>query len=62
MEITLAEKGVFVLPANVTQGQAREKAWEQTLNVFGTLAKFLMRRDRCQRRSGGNEYIIIVDA
>ena len=43
MEITFAEQGVFVLPAKVTQDQAREKAWEQTLNVFGTLAKFLMR-------------------
>jgi hypothetical protein len=43
MEIALAEQGVFVLPAKVTQDQAREKAWEQKLNVFGTLAKFLMR-------------------
>jgi hypothetical protein len=43
MEITLAEQGVFVLPAKVTLDQAKEKAWEQKLNVFGTLAKFLMR-------------------
>jgi len=43
MEIALAEQGVFVLPVKVTQDQAREKAWEQKLNVFGTLAKFLMR-------------------
>ncbi len=43
MEITLAEQGVFLLPAKVTQDQAREKAWEQKLNVFGTLTKFLMR-------------------
>jgi hypothetical protein len=43
MEITLAEQGLFVLPAKVTQDQAKEKAWEQKLNVFGTLAKFLMR-------------------
>ncbi len=43
MEITLAEQGLFLLPAKVTQDQAREKAWEQKLNVFGTVAKFLMR-------------------
>jgi hypothetical protein len=43
MEIALAEQGLFVLPAKVTQDQAREKAWDQKLNVFGTLAKFLMR-------------------
>ncbi len=43
MEIALAEQGLFVLPAKVTPEQAREKAWEQKLNVFGTLAKFLMR-------------------
>lgn len=43
MEIVLAEQGIFVLPAKVTQDQAREKAWEQKLNVFGTIAKFLMR-------------------
>lgn len=43
MEIALAEQALFVLPAKVTQDQAREKAWEQKLNVFGTLAKFLMR-------------------
>jgi len=41
--IALAEQGLFVLPAKVTQDQAKEKAWEQKLNVFGTLAKFLMR-------------------
>ena len=43
MEIALAEQGFYVLPAKVTQDQAREKAWEQKLNVFGTIAKFLMR-------------------
>lgn len=43
MEIALAEQGLFVLPAKVTHDQAREKAWDQKLNVFGTLAKFLMR-------------------
>ena len=43
MEIALAEQGLFVLPAKVTQDQAKEKAWEQKLNVFGTIAKFLMR-------------------
>jgi hypothetical protein len=43
MEIVLAEQGVFVLPVKVTQDQARERAWEQKLNAFGTLAKFLMR-------------------
>ncbi len=43
MEITVAEQGLFLLPAKVTQDQAREKAWEQKLNVFGTLSKFLMR-------------------
>lgn len=43
MEILLAEQGVFVLPAKVTPDRAKEKAWEQKLNVFGTLAKFLMR-------------------
>ena len=43
MEITLAEQGLFLLPAKVTPDQAKEKAWEQKLNVFGTLSKFLMR-------------------
>ena len=43
VEITLAEQGIFLLPAKVTQDQAKEKAWEQKHNVFGTLAKFLMR-------------------
>lgn len=43
MEITVAEQGLFLLPAKVTQDQAKEKAWEQKLNVFGTLSKFLMR-------------------
>jgi hypothetical protein len=43
VEITLAEQGLFVLPAKVTPDKAREKAWEQKLNVFGTLAKFLIR-------------------
>ena len=43
MEIVLAEQGVFVLPAKVTQDQARERAWEQKLHAFGALAKFLMR-------------------
>ena len=31
MEIALAEQGLFVLPAKVTQDQAKEKAWEQKL-------------------------------
>jgi hypothetical protein len=43
MEITLAEQSVFLLPAKLTQDQAREKAAEQKLNVFGALAKFIMR-------------------
>lgn len=43
MEILLAEQGIFVLPAKVTPDRAKEKAWEQKLNVFGTFAKFLMR-------------------
>jgi hypothetical protein len=43
MEIAVAEQGLYLLPTRVTQDQAREKAWEQKLNVFGTLSKFLMR-------------------
>jgi len=43
MEITVAEQGLFLLPAQVTHDQAKEKAWEQKLNVFGTLSKFLIR-------------------
>jgi len=43
VEIALAEQGVFLLPAKVTQDQARERVLEQKLNVFGALAKFLMR-------------------
>lgn len=43
MEIAVAEQGLFLLPANVTQDQAKERAWEQKLNVFGTLSKFLIR-------------------
>jgi hypothetical protein len=43
MEIKLAEQGVFVLPAKVSQDQATGIAVQQKLNVFGTLAKFLMR-------------------
>lgn len=43
MEITVAEQGLFLLTARVSPDQAKEKAWEQKLNVFGTLSKFLMR-------------------
>lgn len=43
MEIAVAEQGLFLLPVKVTHDQAREKAWEQKLNIFGTLSKFLMR-------------------
>jgi len=43
LEILLAEQSIFVLPAKVTPDRAKEKAWEQKLNVFGTLAKLLMR-------------------
>jgi hypothetical protein len=43
MEIKLAEQGVFVLPAKVSENQAKEKALEQKLHAFGTLAKLLMR-------------------
>ena len=43
MEIAIAEQGLFLLPVKVTSEQAKEKAWEQKLNVFGTLSKFLMR-------------------
>ena len=43
MEIAVAEQGLFLLPAKVALDQAKEKAWEQKLNVFGTLSKFLMR-------------------
>lgn len=43
MEINVAEQGLFLLPAKVTPEQAKERAIEQKLHVFGTLAKFLMR-------------------
>jgi hypothetical protein len=43
MEITIAEQGLFLLPIKVTSEQAKEKAWEHKLTVFGTLSKFLMR-------------------
>src|SRR3972149_2893616 len=43
MEIVVAEQGLFLLPVKVTADQAREKAWEQKLNVFGTFSKLLMR-------------------
>jgi hypothetical protein len=43
MEITLAKQGVFLLPAQLTPDQARQKAGEQKLNVFGALAKYIMR-------------------
>ncbi|MGH7407743.1 MAG: hypothetical protein ACREKF_07010 [Candidatus Methylomirabilales bacterium] len=43
MEITVAEQGLFLLSAKVAHDQAKERAWEQKLNVFGTLSKFLMR-------------------
>jgi hypothetical protein len=43
MEIGVAEQGLFLLPVKITEEQARERAWEQKLNVFGTLSKFLMR-------------------
>ena len=43
MEIAVAEQGLFLLPVKVTADQAREKAWEQKLNVFGTFSKLLMR-------------------
>src|SRR3990170_2382986 len=43
MEIAVAEQGLFLLPVKVALDQAKEKAWEQKLNVFGTLSKFLMR-------------------
>jgi hypothetical protein len=35
MGIAVAEQGLYLLPARVTQDQAREKAWEQKLNIFG---------------------------
>ncbi len=41
MEITVAEQGLFLLPAKVTPEQAKEKAWEQKLNAFGALSKFV---------------------
>lgn len=43
MEIVVAEQGLFLLPVTVTPEQAKERAWEQKFNVFGTLTKFLMR-------------------
>ena len=43
MEIAVAEQGLFLLPAKVSSDQAKEKAWEQKLSVFGTLSKLLMR-------------------
>ncbi|MDR7417655.1 MAG: hypothetical protein QN178_01950 [Armatimonadota bacterium] len=43
MEIAVAEQGVFILPAKLTPEQAKEKAWEQKLNVFGTLSKVFKR-------------------
>lgn len=43
MEINLAEQGLFLLPHKVTPDQAKERAIEQKLHVFGALAKFLMR-------------------
>ena len=42
MEIAVAEQGLFLSPIKVTQDQAKEKAWEQKLSVFGTLSKFLL--------------------
>jgi hypothetical protein len=43
MEITLAEQGVFLLPAKLTPEQAEQKAGEHKINVFGTLAKYFIR-------------------
>jgi len=43
MEITLAEQGIFLLPARVTLEQARERALEQKFNVFGTVSRLLAR-------------------
>src|SRR3972149_2442279 len=43
MEIAVAEQGLFLFPVKVSPDQAREKAWEQKLRVFGTLSKVLMR-------------------
>src|SRR3990170_3180554 len=43
MEIAVAEQGLFLFPVRVTPDQAKEKAWEQKLNVFGTFYKVLMR-------------------
>src|SRR3990172_1603529 len=43
MEIVVAEQGLFLLPVKVPAEQAKEKAWEQKFNVFGTVSKFLMR-------------------
>jgi len=43
MEIAVAEQGLFLFPVKVTPDQAKEKAWEQKLNVFGTFSKVLMR-------------------
>lgn len=42
-EITVAEQGLYWFPVSVTLDQARERAWEQKLNVFGTLSRLLMR-------------------
>ncbi len=43
MEITVAEQGLFFLPAKVAHDQAKERAWEHKLDAFGTFSKFLMR-------------------
>jgi hypothetical protein len=43
MEVTLAEQAIFLLPVHLTQEQAREKALEQTFNVFAMISKFLAR-------------------
>jgi hypothetical protein len=43
MEITVAEQGLYLLPARTAGDQAKERAWEHKLDAFGTLSKFLMR-------------------
>lgn len=43
MEITTAEERVFLLHDQFTPEQIRERAWDQKMNVFGSLSKFVFR-------------------
>jgi hypothetical protein len=43
MEITVSEQKMFMIPPQLTQDQARERAWDYKNAAFGSMARLLLR-------------------